>query len=538
MDKQTADNLITTYLPKLYGFAIKKAFSYAEAEELCADIVAEVYASLRKAGDVVNIEGYIRRISEHAYAKFVSRKKRHEGVSIDGITLPFYDEDTRLETEEEMTILRREIAFLTQKRRQIVFWFYYENRSVADIARSLGISEGTVKWHLNKARHELKEGFSMKRQIGTLGLSPYQADGFGHNGQPGKNGGPEYYLDDKLNLNIVYSVYFEPKNATQIAEELGVTPVFLEDKIAYLEENGFLTRCKDGTFTTYVHFYSPTYSREQQDRERIVQQEIARILAKDYVPLVREAFKDVNNVYIPSGNRELFEAAVIFWSIVWQCDLHFDMDLSRYYLKTTDGGEYIAYVNLEQTCIDPEYNPVSIDRDYRICGEMNRSSEKYPSIWSKSWDSRFCSREGNWQNNLYTDYEYLYEWMNGMLDDSPADAEKLARLRERQFLAEDDKVNIMVVNGTVDSLAAKLPPLDETVKAQFYDFALEQAMLKAKAQPPHMQDLVVCEEVRSFIGTTVAMMVLDILYENGTFKPMSEQDKVSAELLMFCDRLP
>ncbi len=82
MDKQTADKLITAYLPKLYGFAIKKAFSYAEAEELCADIVAEVYASLRKADDVVNIEGYIRRISEHTYARFVSRKKRHEGVSI------------------------------------------------------------------------------------------------------------------------------------------------------------------------------------------------------------------------------------------------------------------------------------------------------------------------------------------------------------------------------------------------------------------------------------------------------------------------
>ena len=167
MDKQTADRLITEYLPKLYGFAVKKAFSYAEVDELCADIVAEVYTSLRKADEIVNVEGYIWRISEHAYSKFVSRKKRHEGVSIDGVELPYYD-DTRLETEEEIKILRREIAFLTKKRRQITFWFYYENRSVADIARTLGMPEGTVKWHLNKARLDLKEGFSMKRQVGTL----------------------------------------------------------------------------------------------------------------------------------------------------------------------------------------------------------------------------------------------------------------------------------------------------------------------------------------------------------------------------------
>ncbi len=538
MDKQTADNFITAYLPKLYGFAINKAFSYAEAEELCADIVAEVYASLRKTDDVVNVEGYIWRISEHAYAKFVSRKKRHEGVSIDGMTLPFYNEDTRLETEEEMALLRREIAFLTQKRRQIVFWFYYENRSVADIAYTLGMPEGTVKWHLNKARHDLKEGFSMKRQIGTLGLSPYQAGGFGHNGQPGKNGGPEYYLNDKLNLNIVYSVYFEPKNATEIAEELGVTPVFLEDKIAFLEENGFLVRRRDGRFTTYVHFQSPTFSREKQDRILAVRQEVAHRLVTDYVPLVREAFKDVANVYIPSGNRELFEAAVIFWSIIWKCRLPFEKDLSPYYIKTTDGGEYMAYVWNEQTCIDPEYEPPVQYPPYGVCGEMNRSSDKYPSVWAKSWNSRFCSREGGWQNNLYTDYEYLYEWMSGMLDDSPADAEKLARLHELHFLTEDGKVNIMVVNGTVESLAAKLPPLDEAVTAKLYNFALEQAMLEAKAYPPQMQDLIAWEEVSSFIGSTVAMMVLDILYENGTFQPLSEQDKVSADLLMFCDRLP
>ena len=69
--------------------------------------------------------------------------------------------------------------------------------------------EGTVKWHLNKARNELKEGFSMERNIGRLGLNPKQTEHFGHNGTPGTNGGPEYYFHDKLNLNIVYSVYYD-----------------------------------------------------------------------------------------------------------------------------------------------------------------------------------------------------------------------------------------------------------------------------------------------------------------------------------------
>ena len=538
MDKQTADRLITEYLPKLYGFAVKKAFSYAEVDELCADIVAEVYTSLRKADEIVNVEGYIWRISEHAYSKFVSRKKRHEGVSIDGVVLPYYDDDTRLETEEEIKILRREIAFLTQKRRQITFWFYYENRSVADIARNLGMPEGTVKWHLNKARLDLKEGFSMKRQVGTLGLSPIGASGFAHSGRAGNNGGPEYYLYDKMNLNIVYSVYFEPKNMVEIAEELGVTPVFLEDKIAWLEENGFLVRRKDDRFTTYVRFFPTTYSQEQQDRILSAQKEVAQILVKEYVPLVREAFKNDANVYIPSGNRELFEAAVIFWAIQEKCGLPFEKDLSPYYIKTTDGGEYIVYVYSKHTCTDPEYVPSEAFPSYAVCGQMTRDSVKYPSVFAIAWDSRFCSRKGHWKNNLPTDYDYVYEWMSGVIDDTPANADKLARLRDRQFITEDGKVNIMVVNDAFDAFVERLPDLDEAVKKQFYDFALEQAMLEAKAYPPQMQDLVVADTVRSFISRTVGMMVLDILYENGTFRPLSEQDKVSANLLMFCDRLP
>ena len=41
MDKQRADEIIIEYLQKIYGFAIKKSYSYDEAEELCAEIIGE-----------------------------------------------------------------------------------------------------------------------------------------------------------------------------------------------------------------------------------------------------------------------------------------------------------------------------------------------------------------------------------------------------------------------------------------------------------------------------------------------------------------
>jgi len=76
MEKQQADKLIVEYLPKIYGFAMKKSFSFDEAEELSSDIVTEVYLSFLSANEILNIDGYVWRISEHVYSKFPLLKAR------------------------------------------------------------------------------------------------------------------------------------------------------------------------------------------------------------------------------------------------------------------------------------------------------------------------------------------------------------------------------------------------------------------------------------------------------------------------------
>ncbi len=537
MDKQQADKWIVEYLPKIYGFAMKKAFSYQEAEELSSDIVTEVYLSFLSAKEIVNLDGYVWRISEHVYAKFVSSKKKRAGISLDGMDIPddtpMWDEDC----QSELDTLRREIAFLTRTRRRIVYSFYYENKPISSIAEETGIPEGTVKWHLNKARNDLKEGFTMERKIGKLGIKPIEATSFGHSGNPGSNGGPEYYLRNKLNLNIVYSVYHEPKTLTEIAEELGVTPVYIEDTVKELEANGFLVPKAGGRYTTYVRFSPETYSLEREDIRLQKQMEVAKMLVREYVPQVRAAIADVQDVYIPGGNREMLEAAAIFYAVTNKCGISAETDLSPYYIKTLAGGDFIAYVEVKATQRDPDYTWSQNYPSYGACGNMTRWSEKYP-VSSWSIDTRYSSRKGYWENNLVSDYEYLYEFMTGAIEDTPANKEKFDRLRERGYLSEDGKVQIMVLRGDQEAFFAKLPPLDEALKKTFADFALEQAMLNAKEYPPQMRDLVMNHGVAGFVGAAVALMVMDILYGNGTFKPLTGAEWVTTNLLMFCDTLP
>ncbi|MBO7245185.1 MAG: hypothetical protein J6V56_00290, partial [Clostridia bacterium] len=66
----------------------------------------------------------------------------------------------------------------------------------------------------------------------------------------------------------------------------------------------------------------------------------------------------------------------------------------------------------------------------------------------------------------------------------------------------------------------------------------EYAAMIGKQYPPQMQDLITAYEVGGFISNSVAIMVMDILYADGTFTPGTEREAVTTNLLMFTDILP
>lgn len=96
----------------------------------------------------------------------------------------------------------------------------------------------------------------------------------------------------------------------------------------------------------------------------------------------------------------------------------------------------------------------------------------------------------------------------------------------------------MIVKSDHKDFFKKLPVLDEALKKCFANIALELAMIEAKDYPKQIQDLIVYYGVNNFISNMTALMVLDILYSNGTFKPLTEEEKITSQLIMFSDILP
>jgi len=58
-----------------------------------------------------------------------------------------------------------------------------------------------------------------------------------------------------------------------------------------------------------------------------------------------------------------------------------------------------------------------------------------------------------------------------------------------------------------------------------------------KDVPPQMQDMV-RGDFEGFVSQDVPMMVMDKLYQNGTFKNLPEEERITANLTMLSDVLP
>ncbi|MCL2421940.1 MAG: RNA polymerase sigma factor, partial [Defluviitaleaceae bacterium] len=252
MHKQQADQIITSFMEKIFGFALTKTLNTDKAQELAARITFDVYTSLLKTDHVHNMDGYIYRISSNVYARFVDEAVRGRHISLDNVHVSAAGDFT-LDVEKNETYhrLRQQVSYLGKLQREIVVMHYFDGLKQSEIARRLQLPQGTVKWHLHEARNQLKGGFQMnEKQHANLHLSPIRLTHMGSSGNPMPGKGTDFYLSKLIAQNIAYAAYWQPKTISEIAEAIGVPAAFIEDEVAYLEAHSFLDKLAGGKYQT------------------------------------------------------------------------------------------------------------------------------------------------------------------------------------------------------------------------------------------------------------------------------------------------
>ncbi|MBQ8389019.1 MAG: sigma-70 family RNA polymerase sigma factor, partial [Clostridia bacterium] len=249
MNRQDAEKIITEYLKLIFGFALKRCKNAHDAEDLSQDIVLKAFRALLLKDDIGDVSKFIWTIAHNALSNYYrDAAKSVIGVSIDEVAEVIADPDSIFDDNDNADSVRRlqsEIAYLSKLQRKIVIAYYFENRKQADIAKDLDIPLGTVKWHLFEAKKELKRGMDTMRKTSELKFNPIKFDLCGFSGSVGTKGSPAKFFDSLIAQNIEYAVLKEAKTVNEIAEELGVSPVYVENEVERLEEYGLLTKIGD-----------------------------------------------------------------------------------------------------------------------------------------------------------------------------------------------------------------------------------------------------------------------------------------------------
>ena len=255
MNRQDVEKTITEYLKPIFGFALKRCKSIHDAEDLSQEITIRAFRALLIKDDVADMGKFIWTVAHNTLSNYYrDTAKSMIGVSIDEVAELIADPDSELDKDDNTETIRRlqtEIAYLSKLQRRIVIAYYFENRKQADIATELGVPLGTVKWHLFEAKKELKRGMDTMRKASELKFNPIKLHSYNINGSSGTKSLDEFFRS-ALSQNICYCVRDTAKTVGEIADDLGVSPVYIETEVEFLEEYGFLIAQKDKYIAGFI----------------------------------------------------------------------------------------------------------------------------------------------------------------------------------------------------------------------------------------------------------------------------------------------
>ncbi len=401
MNRQDVEKTITEYLNPIFGFALKRCKSIHDAEDLSQDIAMKAFRALLVKDDARDMGKFIWTVAHNTLSNYYrDTAKSMVGVSIDEaaeLTADPYSEPDTDDNRDAINRLRAEIAYLSKLQRRIVIAYYFENRKQADIARELDIPLGTVKWHLFEAKKELKRGMDTMRKASDLKFNPIKFHSYGINGSVGTKS-PDEFFRSTLSQNICYCVRNTAKTINEIADDLGVSPVYVETEVEFLEEYGFLQAQKNKYIANFI-ISEPT--AELLAIQNNMYKRAAELFANElYDELISSGILDDSNILCgqtdepisltesPKADRNFILWSLIPYIAAWSGEKLKDDSISFEEVATIrpDGGH-----NIYHASVVPDNMVLPKDFVYmnNWCGPMWNGSKEH-ILWQidSKWSDR------------------------------------------------------------------------------------------------------------------------------------------------------
>jgi len=169
-DTAAWDTLIRRYEKSVYKFAYSLCRNHEEAGDIAGQVFLRLYQNLHTFRNEASFTSWLFRIVRNTYLDLCVRPAHRGHLSLDAgpgndnepsagrdIMDPSPSPETVCLENETAQLLAKAIHHLPAYQRQVLRMYHTEGKSYEEIAEATGLSIGTVKSRLNRARTMLRE---------------------------------------------------------------------------------------------------------------------------------------------------------------------------------------------------------------------------------------------------------------------------------------------------------------------------------------------------------------------------------------------
>ena len=167
-DTAAFDELVVKYTPKLYGLVYHMTSNHEDTNDILQDVFAKAYRALKRFKGKSAFYTWIYSIATNMTLNFLKKRNRRRTYSLDDIDLAIErDEDFIEATSKSDPVREANISELQERlnmamqqlsddHRAVVTMFDIQGMPHAEIAKIIGVSEGTVRSRLFYAHKQLQ----------------------------------------------------------------------------------------------------------------------------------------------------------------------------------------------------------------------------------------------------------------------------------------------------------------------------------------------------------------------------------------------
>ena len=336
-------NDIENIMNYLFSAALKKCGNFEDAEDLTSETML---AALKYPNEIKDIKKWLSAVLNHKYYDMLRRKYKLPTVSINLISedIPdFEEEQADAPSDDE---IRREVAYLSGKYREVIVRHYLNGEKVQNIADKLGIPKGTVLSRLSTGREQIRKRFDSMERYKKQSYQPERLE-ITCNGCTGLNNEPFSLTEgDMLKQNILIAAYEKPITCVEIALALGIPTAYIENAVNDLIKSELMQRKGDKVFTDFM-----IATPEQILKSLDVQIEFSKknyntiwSLVREFIEEINVSTKDLNLRESEQRKLEYFFVLHLFSNGIYQSVQRIVPSKEEYPLRP-DGGKWIAFGN-------------------------------------------------------------------------------------------------------------------------------------------------------------------------------------------------